>query len=136
MVRSCITFAGTCVDQLVAIEVLEALRPLGVQAALDALDHSQKQTDEKQRPDQRLWITMQQTAAALGVSEMVVRRLIAQKILPAKQIVKFAPWMIERTHLELTAVRKEIRRVHEGRRSPFIVQSSTQSGLFTDSTQA
>jgi DNA invertase Pin-like site-specific DNA recombinase len=49
MVRSCITFAGTRVDQLVAIEVLEALRPLGVQAALDALDHSQNQTDEKRR---------------------------------------------------------------------------------------
>ena len=57
---------------------------------------------------------MQQGAAALGVSEMVVRRLIAQKILPAKQIVKFAPWMIERTHLQLPAVRKQIRRVHEG----------------------
>jgi hypothetical protein len=49
MVRSCITFAGTRVDQLVAIEVLEALRPLGVQAAIDALDHSQNQTDEKRR---------------------------------------------------------------------------------------
>ena len=36
----------------------------------------------------------------LRVSEMVVRRLIAQTILPAKQIVKFAPWMIEPTHLE------------------------------------
>jgi hypothetical protein len=34
---------------------------------------------------------MQQTADALRVSEMVVRRLIAQKSLPAKQIVKFAP---------------------------------------------
>lgn len=41
MVRSCITFAGTRVDQVVAIEVLEALRPLGVQAALDALDRTQ-----------------------------------------------------------------------------------------------
>jgi hypothetical protein len=49
MVRSCITFAGTRVDQSVAIEVLEALRPLGVQAALDALDHTQNQTDEKRR---------------------------------------------------------------------------------------
>ncbi|MGB7170075.1 MAG: recombinase family protein, partial [Acidobacteriaceae bacterium] len=49
MVRSCITFAGTRVDQSVAIEVLEALRPLGVQAALDALDRSQSQTDEKRR---------------------------------------------------------------------------------------
>ncbi len=52
-------------------------------------------------PDQRLWITMQQAAAALRVSEMVVRRLIAQRSLPAKQIVKFAPWMIECSHLDL-----------------------------------
>jgi hypothetical protein len=66
-------------------------------------------------PDQRLWITMQQASATLRVSEMVVRRLIAQKSLPAKQIVKFAPWMIERSHLDLPSVRKEIRRVHEGR---------------------
>lgn len=63
-------------------------------------------------PNQRLRITMQQAAATLHVSEMVVRRLIAQKTLPAKQVVRFAPWMIERTQLELPAVRKEIRRVH------------------------
>ncbi len=303
MVRSCITFAGRRVDQLVAIEVLEALRPLGVQAALDALDHTENQTDEKRRslelaaelekrwnnalthvtemerrleearvlapqltaeqrqqllalgddlkqlwdhprspvtlkkrilrtvpqevvanttddppsvhlklhwaggshteltvpknrtgyhnhinsqevtelirelalvcedasivstlnrlgyrtgnsntwtekrvqhvrhtngfsacppPDQRLWITMQQAAAALRVSEMVIRRLIAQRILPAKQIVKFAPWMIERTHLELPAVRKQIRRVHEGRRPGWAVNEK-QEWLFTDS---
>jgi hypothetical protein len=81
---------------------------------------------------QRLWITMQQGAEALGVSEMVVRRLIAQKILPAKQIVKFAPWMIERTHLQLLAVRKQIRRVHEGRRPGWAVNEK-QDGLFTDS---
>jgi hypothetical protein len=66
-------------------------------------------------PDQRLWITMQQVAAVLGVGEMVVRRLIAQKSLPTKQIVKFAPRMIERSHLDFPSVRKEIRRVHEGR---------------------
>jgi hypothetical protein len=83
-------------------------------------------------PDQRLWITMQQAAAALGVSEMVVRRLIAQTILPARQIVKFAPWMIERTHLELPAVRKEIRRVHEGRRPGWAVNEK-QEEPFTDS---
>jgi hypothetical protein len=81
-------------------------------------------------PDRRLWMTMQQAADALRVSEMVVRRLIAQESLPAKQIVKFAPWMIERAHLELPAVRREIRRVHEGRRAPFV--NSSQSGLFTD----
>jgi hypothetical protein len=83
-------------------------------------------------PHQRLWITMQRAAAALGVSEMVVRRLIAQKSLPAKQIVKFAPWMIERSHLDLPSVRKEIRRVHEGRRTGWAV-SGRQTGLFADS---
>jgi hypothetical protein len=86
-------------------------------------------------PDQRLWITMQQAAAALDVSEMVVRRLIAQKILPAKQIVKFASWMIERAHLELPAVRKEIRRVHVGRRFGGPVNKD-QTGLFSDSHEA
>jgi hypothetical protein len=78
---------------------------------------------------------MQQAAAALGVSEMVVRRLIAQKRLPAKQIVKFAPWMIERSHLDLPSVRKEIRRVHEGRRTGWAV-SEKQKGLFADSQEA
>src|ERR1700721_2509635 len=48
-VRSCITFAGTRVDQEVAAEVLEALRPVGIQAAFDALERSQSQTDEKRR---------------------------------------------------------------------------------------
>ena len=86
-------------------------------------------------PDQRLWITMQQAAAALGVSEMVVRRLIAQKSLPAKQIVKFAPWMIERSHLDLPSVRKEIRRVHEGRRTGWAVLEK-QKRLFADSQEA
>jgi hypothetical protein len=86
-------------------------------------------------PDQRLWITMQQAAATLRVSEMVVRRLIAQKSLPAKQIVKFAPWMIERSHLDLPSVRKEIRRVHEGRRMERAV-SEKQTGLFADSHEA
>jgi hypothetical protein len=83
-------------------------------------------------PDQRLWITMQQAAAALGVSEMVVRRLIAQKSLPAKRIVKFTPWMIERLHLELPAVRKAIRIVHTGRRSPSIASNDAQGPLFID----
>jgi hypothetical protein len=49
MDKNCITFSGGRVDQSVAVEVLEALRPLGVQAALDALDRSEHQIDEKRR---------------------------------------------------------------------------------------
>ena len=80
-------------------------------------------------------VTSDNFVIKLRVSDMVVRRLIAQKSLPAKQIVKFAPWMIERAHLELAAVRKEIRRVHEGRRTGWAV-SEKQSGLFADSHEA
>ena len=78
---------------------------------------------------------MQQAATALGVSEMVVRRLIAQKSLPAKQIVKFAPWIIERSHLELPAVRKAIRRVHEGRRRVWEVNEE-QTQLFMEAHES
>ena len=37
-------------------------------------------------PDQRLWITMQQAAAALRVSEMVIRRLIARGFFPRSRL--------------------------------------------------
>lgn len=33
----------------------------------------------------------EQAASALGVSDVVVHRIVVQKALPAKQIVKFAP---------------------------------------------
>ncbi len=49
MVRTCITFAGTRVDQEVAAEVLDALRPAGIQASFEALAKSLAQTDEKRR---------------------------------------------------------------------------------------
>jgi DNA invertase Pin-like site-specific DNA recombinase len=84
---------------------------------------------------QRLWLTMHQAADSLRVSAMVVRKLIAQKILPAKQIVKFAPWMIERSHLDLPAVRRYIRLVHTSRRVPLIAPHDTQTRMFTDSSE-
>lgn len=86
-------------------------------------------------PDQRLWITMQQAAAALRVSDAVVRRLVAQHILPAKQIVKFAPWMIERAHLDLPAVHRAVRLVHTGRHAPSRIASDAQTRMFIDSSE-
>ena len=68
----------------------------------------------------------------LGVSEAVVRKLIAQKTLPAKQIVKFAPWMIERTHLDLPAVHRAIRLVHTGRRDPVRLPNDVQTRMFSN----
>jgi hypothetical protein len=74
---------------------------------------------------------MQQAASALGVSDAVVRRLVAQKTLPAKQIVKFAPWMIERAHLDLPGVRRAVRLVHAGRRDPSRMPSHGQTSIFS-----
>ena len=86
-------------------------------------------------PDQRPWITMEQAADALKVSSMVIRRLIAEQVLPARQIVKFAPWMIDRADLALPAVHRRIRLVHAGRRSPLIDSGNTQTRMFTDSSE-
>jgi len=86
-------------------------------------------------PEQRRWITMQQAAVMLKVSDAVVRRLVAQKTLPAKQIVKYAPWMIEREHLDLPAVHRAVRLVHTGRRTPSCVSSDAQTRMFTDSSE-
>lgn len=86
-------------------------------------------------PEQRRWITMQQAAAALSVSDAVVRRLVMRKTLPAKQIVKFAPWMIERAHLELPAVHRAVRLVHTGKRSPSLTTSNAQTPMFIDASE-
>jgi hypothetical protein len=75
---------------------------------------------------------MQQAAVALSVSDAVIRRLVMQKTLPAKQIVKFAPWMIERAHLDLPAVHRAIRLVHTGRRDPSRMPNHAQTTMFCD----
>jgi len=81
-------------------------------------------------PEQRRWLTMQQAASVLQVSDAVVRRLVMQKTLPARQIIKFAPWMIERAHLDLPAVRRAIRLVHTGRRDPSRMLNHAQTRMF------
>lgn len=66
------------------------------------------------------WLSMTQAAAELAVSTTVVQRLIDEQKLPAKQVVKCAPWIIERSSLELPIVREEVATVHSGRRRPLI----------------
>jgi len=120
MVRSCITFSGTRVDQAVAVEVLEALRPLGIQAAFDALDHSQNQTDEKRR------------ALELALQKA---RYEADRFERQYQATEPENRLIERSHLELAAVRKAIRIVRTGRRSPSVASNHAQNTLFIDAAE-
>lgn len=64
------------------------------------------------------WATIHQSAEVLGVSDTVIQRLIRQGILPAKQVVALAPWIIARNDLEHPQVVAQIQAVHQGRQLP------------------
>ena len=73
------------------------------------------------------WLTVEQTAAALNVSETVIRRLIKQRILPANQVIESTPWIIARDDLESPRVQAEIQAVRQGRQLP---KTSPDQGEF------
>jgi DNA invertase Pin-like site-specific DNA recombinase len=66
-------------------------------------------------------ITMQVAARRLQVSDTVIERLIRRGVLPARQVVKCAPWVIKEKDLELPAVQAAVQAVRQGRRSPSAV---------------
>lgn len=63
------------------------------------------------------WLTLAQAAAQPGVSATVMRRLIAQGMLPASQVVPSAPWIIHARDLQCQAVQREVQAVQAHRRS-------------------
>jgi len=64
------------------------------------------------------WLTLRETAAELQVSGTVIKRLLKERILPARQVVPGAPWVIERKNLQLPQVQAQIQAVHAGRKLP------------------
>lgn len=70
------------------------------------------------RTTHRAWLTLQETARFFGISEASVRRLLRQEMLPGKQVVAGAPWVIERESLELPQVREAVGAIKAGRPAP------------------
>ena len=64
------------------------------------------------------WLTLQQAAAGLEVSNTFLQRLIREGILPAKQVVTYAPWVMQRTDLSLPVVQQQIAALRHGRQPP------------------
>jgi excisionase family DNA binding protein len=64
------------------------------------------------------WVTLEGAAERLGVSNTVVNRLIKAGTLPAKQVVRYAPWVIEVADVDLPVVLAEVKAVCSGRKLP------------------
>ena len=64
------------------------------------------------------WLPLEAAARELGVSNTVIKNLIADGVLPATQVVPCAPWVIERVDLQWPPVQARIQAVHDGRKLP------------------
>ncbi|HSV99040.1 MAG TPA: recombinase family protein [Sedimentisphaerales bacterium] len=78
----------------------------------------------------RSWLTLNQAAEMLQVSPNSVRKMIRREILPAKQIVPHAPWVIPQEALQLSVVQKAARMIREGRGVPRLDAENAQLLLF------
>jgi hypothetical protein len=75
------------------------------------------------------WVTQEQAAEELKVSDTVIKRLIREELLPATQIVQYAPWVIARQDLNLPGVQAQVQAIHSDRRLPSIVPGQGQLSL-------
>ncbi|MEZ6063789.1 MAG: helix-turn-helix domain-containing protein, partial [Planctomycetaceae bacterium] len=72
------------------------------------------------------YMTLQDAGRTLGVSAASVRRLIEQNLLPARQVVAGAPWLIRREDLQLGDVQSAVQAILSGRKIPRRAAGQTQ----------
>jgi DNA invertase Pin-like site-specific DNA recombinase len=75
------------------------------------------------------WMTLEEAARRSEVSHTFVKGLIRRGILPARQVVECAPWVIEEKALELAAVRAAIQRVRKGKKFPPTIAGQSELPL-------
>lgn len=83
-------------------------------------------------PAEHRTVTLQEAVDRIGISELSIRRMIEQKVLPATQIVPCAPWEISLDALNSPAVQQAIDRARRRTRPPTPKEERSDS-LFSES---
>lgn len=60
------------------------------------------------------WVNLKQAAEILGTFPETISRLIKEKIIKARQIIKYSPWMIEKEQLKKPEVLQAINKLKNG----------------------
>jgi hypothetical protein len=82
--------------------------------------------------DQPSEVTLQVAAERLNVSESIVRRMIEEKILPARQVVVCAPWQIPVSALDSEVIRKQATDLRNQARVPQRKSCEGQQLMFSE----
>jgi hypothetical protein len=77
-------------------------------------------------------MTLEEAAHRLGISSTSVRRMIDEKLIPAKQVVPCAPWEIPAKALENSAVLHAAKDIRNRTRGPQIRNGQQEGPLFSD----
>jgi DNA invertase Pin-like site-specific DNA recombinase len=127
--------ARICTDQMITA----VLNRLGVKTGKGGTWTSQRVQKFRSRRNipafrpkrPRSWVTLSEAADELEVSAPTIRRLIDHSILPAHQVIRYAPWVIERSDLMLPEVQRAVKMAKTRGRLPLTQTSKKQLPLFS-----
>ena len=77
-------------------------------------------------------VTLEEAAERLNVNQSIVRRMIEEKMLPARQVVVCAPWQIPVEALDSEAIRKRATDFKNQARLPRCHSCEGQESMFSE----
>jgi DNA invertase Pin-like site-specific DNA recombinase len=102
------------------------------ESRIRALRSHQKLPCYDANPGGQRALTIEQAAESLGISASSVRQLIIQsKVLPATQVIPYAPWQIARESLELAEVKRAVENIKKRIRRPQCEEMGESPSLFS-----
>ena len=75
-------------------------------------------TFDPRQYEKKGWVNLSQAAEILKINPTQLLRLIKANVLPARQVVKYGPWIIEKEHLKQPAVQTAIVSTKKGNNIP------------------